>query len=91
MDLETLRNRHASLLKLSLNGQADAKRLQQVLGPYRASGNGSCQVLVEYENGTALCKLALGESWRVRPDTRLISELGAWLAPENVEVVYSSF
>jgi DNA polymerase-3 subunit alpha len=91
MDLETLRNRHASLLRLSLNGQADAKRLQQVLGPYRASGNGSCQVLVEYENGTALCKLALGESWRVRPDTRLISELGAWLAPENVEVVYSSF
>jgi DNA polymerase-3 subunit alpha len=90
MDLETLRNRHASLLRLSLNGQADAKRLQQVLGPYRASGNGSCQVLVEYENGTALCKLALGESWRVRPDTRLISELGAWLAPENVEVVYSS-
>jgi len=26
----------------------------------------------------------------VRPDTQLISELGAWLAPENVEVVYSS-
>jgi DNA polymerase-3 subunit alpha len=90
LDLETLRNRHASLLKLFMNGQADARRLQQVLGPYRASGNGSCQVLVEYENGTALCKLALGESWRVRPDTRLISELGAWLAPENVEVVYSS-
>ena len=40
MDLETLRNRHAALLKLSLNGQADAKRLQQVLGPYRASGSG---------------------------------------------------
>jgi DNA polymerase-3 subunit alpha len=90
MDLETLRNRYASLLRLSVNGRADARRLQQVLGPYRASGNGSCQVLVEYENGTALCELALGESWRVRPDTRLISELGAWLAPENVEVVYSS-
>jgi DNA polymerase-3 subunit alpha len=90
MDLETLRNRHASLLKLSMNGLADARRLQQVLSPYRATGSGSCQVLVEYENGTALCKLALGESWRVRPDTQLISELGAWLAPENVEVVYSS-
>jgi DNA polymerase III subunit alpha len=73
-----------------LNGQADARRLQQVLGPYRASGNGSCQVLVEYENDKAVCSLALGESWRVRPDTQLISELGAWLAPENVEVVYSS-
>jgi DNA polymerase-3 subunit alpha len=90
MDLEALRNRHASLLKLFMNGQADAGRLQQLLGPYRATGSGSCQVLVEYENGTAQCKLALGESWRVRPDTRLISELGAWLAPENVEVVYSS-
>jgi DNA polymerase-3 subunit alpha len=90
MDLESLRNRYASLLKLSVNGLADAKRLQQVLGPYRASGNGSCRVLVEYENGKAACKLALGDSWRVRPDTRLISELGAWLAPENVEVVYSA-
>jgi hypothetical protein len=26
----------------------------------------------------------------VRPDTQLISELGAWLAPENVELVYGS-
>ena len=90
MDLEALRNRYASLLRLSLNGQADARRLQQVLGPYRATGSGSCQVLVEYENGRAACKLALGESWRVRPDSQLISELGAWLAPENVEVLYSA-
>jgi len=90
MDLEALRTRYASLLRLSVNGLADARRLQQVLGPYRASGNGSCQVLVEYENGKALCKLALGETWRVRPDSQLISELGAWLAPENVEVVYTS-
>ncbi len=90
MDLEALRSRYASLLKLSLNGQADARRLQQVLTPYRASGNGSCQVLVEYANASAVCKLALGESWRVRPDSQLINDLGAWLAPENVEVVYSS-
>jgi DNA polymerase-3 subunit alpha len=90
MDLEALRGRYAALLKLSVNGQADARRLQQVLGPYRATGSGSCQVLVEYENGKAVCKLALGEAWRVRPDSQLISDLGAWLAPENVEVVYSS-
>jgi DNA polymerase III subunit alpha len=90
MDLETLRGRYASLLRLSVNGQADARRLQQVLGPYRASGSGSCQVLVEYENGTAACELALGDTWRVRPDSQLIGELGAWLTPENVEVVYAS-
>jgi DNA polymerase-3 subunit alpha len=90
MDLETLRSRYASLLKLSVNGQADPRRLQQVLGPYRASGNGSCQVVVEYESAAAVCKLALGESWRVRPDSQLINDLGAWLTPENVEVVYTS-
>ena len=31
-----------------------------------------------------------GETWRVRPDTRLISELGAWLAPENVQLLYGA-
>jgi DNA polymerase-3 subunit alpha len=90
MDLEGLRGRYAARLKLSMNGQADARRLQQVLGPYRATGSGSCQVVVEYENGKAVCNVALGEAWRVRPDSQLISDLGAWLAPENVEVVYSS-
>jgi DNA polymerase-3 subunit alpha len=90
MDLEGLRGRYAARLRIAMNGQADAKRLQQVLAPYRASGSGSCQVLVEYQNGKAVCDVALGDAWRVRPDSRLITELGAWLAPENVEVVYQS-
>src|SRR5262245_65561899 len=90
MDLETLRGRYAALLKLSMNGQADARRLQQVLGPYRASGNGSCQGLVEYEANKANCRIALGESWRVRPDAQRISGLGFWLATGNVENLYSA-
>jgi DNA polymerase-3 subunit alpha len=47
-------------------------------------------VVVSYSNSEAMCEVTLGDAWRVRPDTRLISELGAWLAPENVEVLYSS-
>jgi DNA polymerase-3 subunit alpha len=70
-----------------MNGQADAKRLQQVLAPYRASG--ACQVLVRYENGAAACEIALGDAWRVRPDGRLLAELDAWLTPGNVQLVYS--
>ena len=58
--------------------------------PYRASGNGACLVVVSYENSSAVCDVALGESWRVRPDGRLISELAAWLAPENIQVVYAT-
>jgi len=89
-DLESLRSRYAGRLRISVNGQADAKRLQQLLAPYRASGNGACQVVISYRNSGAACEVALGDAWRVRPDSRLIAELGAWLAPENVQIVYGA-
>jgi DNA polymerase-3 subunit alpha len=92
LDLESLRARYAARLRIAMNGDTDrmrdAKRLQQLLAPYRA-GNGGCTVVVSYENGRAGCDVALGEAWRVRPDPRLISELGAWLNPANVQVLYS--
>jgi DNA polymerase-3 subunit alpha len=88
LDLAALRARYASLLRLSMNGQADAARLRQVLAPYRASG--SCRVLVQYNNDRAVCEVALGDAWRVRPDTQLIADLGTWLTPENVELVYTA-
>ena len=90
LDLDNLRARYAARLKISMNGGADAKRLQQVLAPYRASGSGACQVVVSYGNGNGACEVVLGESWRVRPDSKLISDLGEWLTPENVELVFSS-
>jgi DNA polymerase-3 subunit alpha len=90
LDLAALRARYASLLRLSMNGGADANRLQQVLAPYRSNGDGTCQVLVRYENSRAMCQVALGEAWRVRPDPQLLDDLGTWLTPDNVEVIYSA-
>jgi DNA polymerase-3 subunit alpha len=90
LDLEAMRGRFASRLRISMNGQADARRLQELLAPYRASGGGACQVVVAYRNASAACDVALGEAWRVRPDSRLIAELGAWLAPENVQLLYGA-
>jgi DNA polymerase-3 subunit alpha len=94
LDLDALRGRYAARLRIAMNGETDrmqdAKRLQQVLAPYRASGRGACLVVVTYENSEAMCEVALGEAWRVRPDDRLLSELGAWLAPENIQVVYGA-
>jgi DNA polymerase-3 subunit alpha len=90
LDLEALRARYGARLKISMNGGADARRLQQLLAPYRASGAGACQVVVAYGNGTGACEVALGEGWRVRPDSKLISDLGDWLTPENVELVFAS-
>ncbi|HET7672862.1 MAG TPA: DNA polymerase III subunit alpha [Burkholderiales bacterium] len=94
LDLETLRLRFAARLRISMNGNTDqmrdAQRLQQLLAPYRASGGGACQVVVAYRNSLAACDVALGDSWRVRPDSQLLAELGAWLAPENVQLVYGT-
>ena len=73
-----------------MNGQADASRLQQLLAPYRTSGEGACRVLVQYYNDKAMCEVALGDAWRVRPDSELIADLSAWLAAENVQVIYSA-
>jgi DNA polymerase-3 subunit alpha len=90
LDLDALRVRYAARLKISMNGGADAKRLQQVLAPYRATGEGACQVVVSYGNGKGACEVVLGEGWRVRPDGKLIADLGDWLAPENVELVFGT-
>jgi DNA polymerase-3 subunit alpha len=94
LDLESLRERFAARLRISMNGATDqmrdAKRLQQVLAPYRASGGGACQVVVAYSNAAAACEIALGDAWRVRPESALLAELGAWLAPENVQLVYGA-
>ena len=87
-DLPGLRARYAARLRLEMNGQADAKRLMDTLAPYRAAG--TCPVFVHYVTGAAACDVALGDAWRVRPDAQLIERLGDWLAPENVQVVYSS-
>jgi DNA polymerase-3 subunit alpha len=88
LDLESLRGRFAARLRIAMNGEADARRLQQLLAPYRTAGGGACQVVVAYRNATAACEVALGDTWRVRPDSRLLAELGAWLTPENVQLIY---
>jgi DNA polymerase-3 subunit alpha len=87
-DLPGLRARFASRLRLDMNGQADARQLMELLAPYRASG--ACPVFVHYRTGGAACDVALGDAWRVRPEAQLIERLAAWLAPENVQVLYSN-
>jgi len=85
LDLRAARERYARELRLSMNGEASAARLRQLLEPYR---KGTCPVAVRYFNGDAACEVRLGEEWRVTPDDGLVESLRAWLRPENVEFVY---
>jgi len=92
LDLAALRTRFAARLRIAMNGNTDktrdAKRLMDLLAPYRAPGEGGCPVLVHYENAGASCDVALGDAWRVRPDDLLLGELSAWLSPEAVQFQY---
>ena len=85
MTLGEARARFAKHLLLNMNGQADARRLKAVLAPF---GPGPAPVRIRYQNGQAQCELTLGDAMRVRLEDALLSELGNWLRPENVEVVY---
>ncbi|MET0217573.1 MAG: DNA polymerase III subunit alpha [Burkholderiales bacterium] len=84
-DLATARDKFARCMRITCNGGSDGQRLKEVLGPYR---NGKCPVSVVYINGSARCEIELGDAWRVSLKDGLIEGLGAWLKPENVQVVY---
>jgi DNA polymerase-3 subunit alpha len=84
-DLPVIRKRLAKGLRLSCNGGADAARLAELLSPFR---NGTCPIVVEYRSRSVGGEVELPDTWRVHPDEQLIAQLRAWLAPENVRVVY---
>jgi DNA polymerase-3 subunit alpha len=84
-DLASARARFGRSLRLAMNGAADAKKLRQLLEPYR---NGSLRVCVAYASSRAQADFDLGDEWKIRPDDTLIADLGSWLEPENVRVIY---
>ena len=86
LTLGEARGRFARQLRLSMNGQADAKRLHALLEPFR---DGPCPVRVAYHNGSAQAEMSLSDAWRVRLDDALLTSLQEWLSPDNVKVIYS--
>jgi DNA polymerase III subunit alpha len=86
-DLAAARNRFARMVKIRCNGGSSGQKLMQMLSPYR---NGSVPVSVVYTNGNAEAEIQLGETWRVKIEEDLIVNLGKWLEPNSVEIVYEA-
>jgi DNA polymerase-3 subunit alpha len=84
-DLDGVRRRWAKRLKLACNGNADARKLAEILAPFRAEG---IPVTVCCSNGNVAGEVDLADSWRVTPDGALIERLREWLEPANVALVY---
>jgi DNA polymerase-3 subunit alpha len=90
-DLQLAREARARVLRIRLNGNADATKLKSLLDPHRATqGNAGTGTPVEivYETSQALCTLRLGEFWRVRLPDSLVEQLTTWTSPKDVQVTY---
>lgn len=92
-DLPSARSAYASMLKISCNGQSDAKKLRELLAPYcrreSSEERKGCAVKVEYHNDGARVELMLGDSWRVDLHDDLLMGLRNWLSEDNVRVLYN--
>lgn len=90
-DLQLAREARARSLRISLNGNADAQRLRQLLNPFRAEPeNGVPGVAVELrlKQDNFWCTVRLGEDWRVRMADAMLEQLNEWVTPDAVEINY---
>ncbi len=90
-DLMTFQSLKANLLKISLNGQADASKLKQLLKPYcdLNTSHKKCKVKVEYENKKGRVELILGSEWEVSLHEDLIIGLTESFHDDNVKILYN--
>ncbi|TEA78390.1 DNA polymerase III subunit alpha [Allopusillimonas ginsengisoli] len=90
-DLQLAREARARSLCITLNGEADAAKLRQLLNPFRAEPeNGVPGVPVEVRllRDDFHCTLRLGEDWRVRMADVMLEQLQGWAQPDGVEINY---
>ncbi len=87
MDIAGARASFVKALRLSMNGQADAGKLRDLIQPFKQSDS-SCPIVVQYMKNGALSEIRLSDDWRVRADDNLRTKLADWLSPDNVWFEY---
>ncbi len=90
-DLQLAREARARSLSITLNGNADAATLRQLLNPFRAApenGVPGVPVEVRLKRDEFYCTLRLGEDWRVRMADVMLKQLEGWVQPDGVEINY---
>tara|TARA_B110000003_G_scaffold48806_2_gene47443 strand:+ start:10244 stop:13705 length:3462 start_codon:yes stop_codon:yes gene_type:complete len=90
-DLMTFQSLKANLLKISLNGQADASKLKELLKPFcdLDSNSKKCKVKIDYQNNEGRVELILGSEWEVSLHEDLIMRLTESFNDDNVKILYN--
>jgi DNA polymerase-3 subunit alpha len=87
MDIAAARAGFVKALRVSMNGQADAVKLRELIEPFQQDG-ASCPIVVQYTKQGALAEIRLSDAWRVRADDALRTKLSDWLSADNVWFEY---
>jgi DNA polymerase-3 subunit alpha len=87
MDIAAARSGFVKALRVSMNGQADAAKLRELIKPFQQDG-ASCPIVVQYTKQGALAEIRLSDEWRVRADDALRTKLSDWLSADNVWFEY---
>jgi DNA polymerase-3 subunit alpha len=87
MDIATARANFVKAMRLSMNGQADAAKLRELIAPFQQN-QASCPIIVQYQKNGAHGEWRLSDEWRVRADDVLRTKLSEWLSPDNVWFEY---
>jgi DNA polymerase-3 subunit alpha len=87
MDIAAARAGFVKALRVSMNGQADAAKLRELIEPFQQDG-ASCPIVVQYTKQGALAEIRLSDEWRVRADDALRTKLSDWLSADNVWFEY---
>jgi DNA polymerase-3 subunit alpha len=87
MDIAAARAGYVKALRVSMNGQADAAKLRELIKPFQQDG-ASCPIVVQYTKQGALAEIRLSDEWRVRADDALRTKLSDWLSADNVWFEY---
>lgn len=87
MDIAAARSGFVKALRVTMNGQADATKLRELIKPFQQS-EASCPIVVQYSKQGALAEIRLSDEWRVRADDALRTKLSDWLSADNVWFEY---
>jgi DNA polymerase-3 subunit alpha len=87
-DLQGAREANAKLLRVKVNGEANAQRLNEWLHPFRAGADGGIPVEIHYAAATASCAIRLPQDWLVRIPETLFDRFEQSFPQSAVELVY---
>lgn len=87
-DLQGAREANAKLLRVKMNGEANARRLNEWLHPFRSGGEGGVPVEIQYVAAAGSCALRLPSAWLVRTPEALFDRFDQTFPQSAVELVY---